>query len=168
MRRRHAHSAPVLLEDESRLIGRIFLPPELQTLLARAPEVALVAPMQERIERLRRDYVMPIVTHYQQQAPEQAHAGIIEHIEHNLGRIRKRLGGARHSELSALVPVAVDELLNHDNWTPFDRLIEQLLTDYYDPMYRYQQGRSQRPQVFAGTHDDILDWLSHTDGLSAS
>lgn len=170
MRRAHARSAPVLLEDESRLIGRIFLPPELQTLLASAPEIALIAPMPERIERLRDDYVMPIVTHYQhqEQAPEQARTRIIDHIEHNLGRIRKRLGGARHSELTALVPVAVDELLGHNNWAGFDSLIEQLLTDYYDPMYRYQQGRSRRPQVFAGTHDEILDWLSSTDGLRPS
>lgn len=168
MRRTHDHSAPVLLEDESRLIGRIFLPPELQTLLACAPEIALVASMPERIERLRHDYVMPIVTHYQQQTPDQAEAAIIRHIEHTLNRIRKRLGGARHSELSALVPMAVNELLRQDNWAVFDGLIEQLLTDYYDPMYRYQQGRSRRPQAFAGTHDEVLDWLSRTDGLSAS
>ena len=161
MHLRQATASPVLMEDESRLIGQVFLPPELQTLLASAPELRLQASLDERVQRLRRDYVQPIREHYQTTDPEQCAQHFTEHVQHNIGRIRKRLGGARHAAMHDAVPDAVQALLAHNDWAGFDSLIRQLLTDYYDPMYAYQQSRSSRPCAASGNHDELLHWLQH-------
>ncbi|MCH8552615.1 MAG: tRNA 2-selenouridine(34) synthase MnmH [Natronospirillum sp.] len=164
LRRRNNSSAPLLLEDESRLIGRIFLSPELQTLLQTAPEVRVQASLQERVQRLREDYVMTIVRHYQDTEPEHCWEQVATYIGDNLTRIRKRLGGARHQALLASVPQAVAALRDHDDWSGFDDIIRSLLQDYYDPMYQYQLTRYQRPLAFTGTHDEVLAWLAEQDG----
>ncbi|TGG90240.1 tRNA 2-selenouridine(34) synthase MnmH [Natronospirillum operosum] len=164
LRRRDDSSAPVLMEDESRLIGRIHLPPELQVLLQSAPEIRLEASLQQRVERLREDYVMTIVRHYQHSEPGHCWQRVADHIGDNLTRIRKRLGGARHQALLAAVPDAVAALRDHGDWGGFDGIIRSLLQDYYDPMYQYQLTRYQRRQVFTGTHDEVLAWLADQDG----
>ncbi len=168
MRLRRRSAAPVLVEDESRLIGRIHLPPELQALLQSAPEVRLQASMQERIERLREDYVIPIVNHYRQTSREDGWPQVEAHIADNLHRIRRRLGGARHQALISALPDAITALRDAGDWTGFDAIIHALLHDYYDPMYQYQMSKQPRPLAFSGTQDEILAWLAEGDGVLAS
>lgn len=159
LQRQHRNATPVLVEDESRLIGRIYVPGALQERLHQAPEIRLHASLSERIQRLRRDYVQPIITAYQQRTPENPWPGVEQHIQENLQRIRKRLGGARHHELESLLATAVQALSKQNDWAPFDELIAALLTGYYDPMYQYQLKYHQRTQVFSGSLDEALAWL---------
>ena len=56
--------APILVEAESHLIGRIHLPESLKEAMARAPIVMLEATMAERTERLFNDYVATSLAHY--------------------------------------------------------------------------------------------------------
>lgn len=160
MRRRAASDLPVLMEDEARLIGKVFLPPELQALLATAPELQLQVSMPDRVGQLRHDYVLPIIEHFQQVVPESPYSAISDHIQQHLGRIRKRLGGLRHQQLHDAVPNAVHALMENNDWGGFDDIILTLLTDYYDPMYAYQQSRSQRRTLATGDHAELLSWLA--------
>ncbi len=168
MKRTAASPAPVLVEDESRLIGRIYVPNGLQRRLQSAPEIRLLVSMEQRVERLRRDYVQPIVDHYQSGGGLTDWPSVEEHIRANLQRIRKRLGGARHDDLQRLLTNAVAALGQQDDWGAFDQLIRSLLTDYYDPMYRYQQQKQNRPCLCEGTQDEVLAWLHREQNRGAA
>ncbi|WLD58660.1 tRNA 2-selenouridine(34) synthase MnmH [Salinispirillum sp. LH 10-3-1] len=159
----HQHSTPVLLEDESRLIGRVFVPPELQALLQQAPALRLEVPLSARIQRLRHDYVQEALTHLQQQDAERCWTALEDYIGGHLQRIRKRLGGERLDRLMLLLPEAVAALRDHQDWGGFDTLIRILLTEYYDPTYEYLMQKAQRPVVARGGHEDLLHWLQQAD-----
>ncbi len=149
---------PVLLEDESRLIGRICLPAFMQTSMQAAPLVLLQAPLQERITAICRDYVEQPWQHYQLQFGEQALPRFNEQVLRNLQRIHKRLGGERHARIEQLFRAGLAGLPQQD-LAPFHAAIRVLLLEYYDPLYDYQLQRQQQRIVFRGEHAAVLDWL---------
>ncbi len=113
--------ATVVLEDESRTIGRLAIPEALFATMQRSPIALLEAPLAERIDNVYREYVA------QADNPR-------EPLLAALDRIQRRLGGIRHGEISALMRAAFDA----DSAAAHRRWIGRLLTDYYDPMYDYQ------------------------------
>lgn len=125
----------IAVEDESRTIGRLAIPEVLYSALQRAPVVLLEVPLAERIGNIRREYV------------EQA-ADPQPHLRAALDRIRRRLGGARHAEIAALMAAAFrapGDAAGHDAW------ISRLLADYYDPMYDHQlRGKADRIAMRGG------------------
>ncbi len=100
---------PVYLEDESRSIGRVFLPEALHARMAAAPTIVVDTPRGARVERLVRDYTgFP---------PEE----IVAAIE----KLSKRLGGQRVAQCCELVRSGDMEAAVSD------------ILAYYDRQYRY-------------------------------
>jgi tRNA 2-selenouridine synthase len=126
-----------------------------------APVIVLDAPMQERVGRLLDDYVNHALQHFRQQSPENPWPLLGDYVSQNLRRIRKRLGGLRHDQLQQAVPLAVDAMARQADPDGFHRIIETLLTDYYDPMYRYQLKGRDAQILFRGDRAAVLDWLGH-------
>lgn len=167
LRRRALSPLPVLIEDEARLIGRIFVPEPLQKKLRESPQIELISPRSERIVRLREAFVLPLIA--QCQHSEQGWQQVADRLSQNLQRIRKRLGGLRHDQLQTLLPQALLAVRQQADYSGFDRFIETLLQHYYDPMYAYQMTQMQRPTVFKGTAQEVSEWLLTQDnpqGLS--
>lgn len=168
MKRTQVSDQPVLFEDESRLIGRIAVLPEFLTLTKQAPIVLLKATLEERVARIRRDY---FVDAYQQHLPQGEEAAL-DHLDQfirgALSRIQKRLGGDRFKILIELLDNGLLDLKSRGNWTHFDELIGQLLSHYYDPMYRYQYSKKVKQQIFEGDHTEILQWLSEQTNQTTS
>ncbi len=100
---------PIWLENESRAIGRVFLPQGLWEQMMVAPLVHLDIPLHLRIDRLNREYCT---------FPE-------EEIVAALGRIRKRLGGQHHQ--AALAAVQEGKLAE----------AVAIALRYYDKAYRH-------------------------------
>ncbi|MGI9292778.1 MAG: tRNA 2-selenouridine(34) synthase MnmH [Pseudomonadales bacterium] len=150
--------SPVLIEAESRSIGRINVSASLQQAMSRAPGVVLQASLQERIERLRNDYVLYSLRHFQQ-AKENPWAALQANVLENLSRIQKRLGGLRYNELCQILPDAVAALRDHDDWSGFDSIIATLLSDYYDKLYQYQLNKNQASVVFRGGMFEVKQWI---------
>lgn len=160
LKRVHQSAAPVLFEDESRLIGRIAVIPEFLALTKQAPIVHLKASLEERIARIREDY---FVNAYQQQLPngeEAALAYLDNFIRSALNRIQKRLGGERHQQLLAVLDESSALLKSTNQWSRFDTIIEVLLNDYYDPMYNYQYSKKAQQQIAEGDSVEVLEWLA--------
>ncbi|MFT6896933.1 MAG: tRNA 2-selenouridine synthase [Paraglaciecola sp.] len=152
---------PVLFEDESRLIGRISLLPEYLALSKQAQIVLLNAPLQERIERIRKDYFVDAYQSQLNKGEEAAIAYLDDFIRGALTRIKNRLGGERYKNLLALLDSGLIQLVNHGSWGNFDDIIEVLLSDYYDPMYAYQLKAKAHLKIFEGNHQEVIQWLSH-------
>ncbi|MFK8020853.1 MAG: tRNA 2-selenouridine(34) synthase MnmH [Pseudomonadales bacterium] len=150
---------PILIEAESRLIGRLCLPPSLQEAMQRSQVIELRACRVERVKRLRRDYIEFALSHFQAHA-EQPWQELSRYVQSALDRIQKRLGGAKHKELSALLPVACNELREQSAWQSFDLIFSELLDHYYDKMYDYQLQKQSDQMAFSGEASDVLDYMS--------
>lgn len=150
---------PVLVEDEGHLIGRIHLVPDMHRRMQTASVIVLEAPMQERVARLLDDYVNHALQHFRQQNPENPWALLGDYVSQNLARIRRRLGGLRHDRLQQAVPDAARAMDQQGDPGGFNHIIETLLTDYYDPMYRYQLNGRDAQVLFRGDQSAVLDWL---------
>ncbi len=160
-----APELPIVVEDESHLIGRCVLPLPLKEAMERAPLVLLEVSLEERVEHTYTNYIL------RKQAEWCDHLGeevgferFAEDLRESLGRIRKRLGGVRYEEMTAQLEQALSahrrgDTEQHRSW------IRRLLEDYYDPMYRYQLDKKADRIAFRGGPDEVLDFLARLDTL---
>lgn len=145
------HSTPLLLlEDESRTIGRLALPEAWYQHMQRVPVIIVDAELEERVRNIRREYVTEPL------AAGRSCKELHTHYQSAIDRIRRRLGGLRHQQVTD----AVSEGFANDNHEPW---IERLLTWYYDPMYDYQLARKQERVVARG---DAAALNAYLDGAS--
>ncbi len=141
----------VIVEDESRTIGRLALPDPLHAAMQAAPLVVLEVPRHERALRIYREYV---------EEPLSAGTPAVELRErfcNALDRIRRRLGGQRHARMREMVEAAFD--VDPANDTPHRAWIEQLLEWYYDPMYDHQLTAKQARVVLTGDRATVAAYL---------
>ena len=157
----------VLMEDEGRMIGRLNIPQPLQNAMKRAPLLVLTATNNERVEITWKEYILD---QFEELAgkfgEERAHLEHRRMLTRSLNAIAKRLGGARHRELSNTMKSAFDaqeqgNVDDHRIW------IRELLTEYYDPMYDYQLKQKTDRVQFTGTQEEILAWLADSDRFGA-
>lgn len=139
-------SARILLEDESRTIGRIGLPEPLHAAMQRAPLVVLDIERTVRARHILGEYVTTPLA----QGVE-ATLLCARYLD-ALDRIARRLGGQRHAALRGFV---TDAFARHDAALHL-RWIERLLAWYYDPMYDYQLGRKAGRIVARGDRATVL------------
>ncbi|WP_353406068.1 tRNA 2-selenouridine(34) synthase MnmH [Pseudoteredinibacter isoporae] len=146
----------VVMEDEGRLIGRLNVPNNLQSAMQRAPLLQIDEPLSQRCRWVIEDYVLEPL-----QRVDIDTFG--EQLQNNLYRIRKRLGGLRYGQLLNDFSQACLAWKQAPDPSPFYRPIEQLLRDYYDPMYNYQLQQRQGQVLFRGRCAEIVDWCREQD-----
>jgi tRNA 2-selenouridine synthase len=146
---RLAPSSLVVVEDESRWVGRRTLPEALHAAMMAAPRVVLEATDAERIARLHLGYVVePTARH--------GEAAARERLLGDLARVRKRLGGARHDAIAERIEAAAGAWHDpdaHGLW------IAALLAEYYDPLYRKALARTPRTVLARGDADALRAFL---------
>lgn len=152
---------PIILEDEGKFIGRCMLPESLQKAMAQAPLVVVDVGLEERVEHSFKNYILDNLADWQQQQGDAGFKSFSDDLRESLSKVRRRLGGARFTELSGLLEQALDahsrgneEL--HREW------IRPLLRDYYDPMYDYQLEQKIQRVVYRGTANEVTEYLLNT------
>ena len=149
------------------MIGRLNIPQPLQNAMKKAPLLVLTATNNERVEITWKEYILD---QFEELAgkfgEERAHLEHRRMLTRSLNAIAKRLGGARHRELSNTMKSAFDaqeqgNVDDHRIW------IRELLTEYYDPMYDYQLKQKTDRVQFTGTQEEILAWLADSDRFGA-
>lgn len=147
---RHDPASSLLVEDESRTIGRLAVPESLHAAMQRAPLIILEVETAERSAHIWREYVdAPLVAGGD---PAVLAGGYLASSD----RIKRRLGGLRHAEVRRLMDAAFatdNDQHAHQRW------IEALLSGYYDPMYDYQLAKKQARILFRGDRDAVRDYL---------
>ena len=150
--------SPVVIEAESRLIGRVHLPKVLQTAMAGAPMLLLQASIEDRASRLYQDYVEHSLAHYRS-GTEDPYALLHANVLDSLQRIKKRLGGLKFLQMSELLDGATSSLRDDNDAAGFYALIKMLLNDYYDELYAHYQNNNEPRVVLRGNSLQISDWL---------
>ena len=147
---RLAPSGLVVVEDESRWVGRRTLPEALHAAMIAAPRIVLETSDAERIARLYDGYVV---------APTARHgtAAARERLLGDRVRVRKRLGGARHDAIKDRIEAAAGAWHDPDAHAPW---IAALLAEYYDPLYRKALARAPRTVLARGDADALRSFLT--------
>lgn len=154
---------PVCYEDEGRMIGSLHLPLALHASFANAPMVFLEANMQERVDILRQEYIDDMLVAFTAQYNgdcERGFAALDDYLQTALQAITRRLGNARYQDVSRKQQSALAEQKQTGSSHGHDVWLASLLTDYYDPMYRYQLNKKQSRIVFSGDQAAVTEWLA--------
>ncbi|WP_188149566.1 tRNA 2-selenouridine(34) synthase MnmH [Teredinibacter waterburyi] len=158
------HQAPrhtIIVEDESKLIGRCALPESLRLAMSKSPLVVVETLLSERVEHSFKNYILHNLIDCQQLLGEEAgFARFATELLQSLDKIRRRLGGARHTELQQWMNDALEQHRRGDS-SGHLRWIETLLRDYYDPMYNYQIEQKKERVIFSGRPNDVVDYLNN-------
>lgn len=148
----------IYLEDEGRLIGRLYLPEALRERMKEAPMLVVEQTLEQRTAVVIEDYIVDLGRQYAALFGAEGMARHADKLQQDLSRIRKRLGGERHQRVSQLMSAAfaqqreAGDLAGHREW------IVTLLEQYYDPMYEYQLAQRQGAQLFCGDRDGVVAW----------
>jgi tRNA 2-selenouridine synthase len=156
-------SAPICIEDEGRLVGRIALPEILRQRMAESPLIVLEHPVEERVEVVVEDYIVDLGRRFSERFGPEGAARHRERMLDNLSRTRKRLGGARYEEIRRQMEEAFDAQAASGSVDGHRRWIRRLLAEYYDPMYAYQLQQRDGAFLFRGPRDAALRFV--LDGL---
>ena len=169
----------MLFEDESRTIGRVAIPLTLHERLKQSPLVVLDVTLAERAAHIAQEYVHQALDELrhehdlrQKHDLRQAHdepattcresdalAALQTQLTAALDRIERRLGGARHRDIAALMRAAFESHGNGDS-SGHTQWVQALLTHYYDPMYDYQLSRNATRIAFRGDRAAVRAWLT--------
>ena len=158
---KHKHfkqQRPVLLEDESKLIGRCSLPQSLRDKMQVSPLILLEEPLEERIEVGLQEYIRDNLHDFTAvYGEEEGFEQFAEGLRASLYRIRRRLGGERYQTMQDILSSALTSHQSSGSIEGYRALIATLLTDYYDPMYDYQLTQKAGKVLFKGNRQAILE-----------
>ncbi|MBE0506100.1 MAG: tRNA 2-selenouridine(34) synthase MnmH [Marinospirillum sp.] len=151
----------LIVEDENQTIGRCALPHSWVSSMKTAPIIWLEAPLEERINRVLKDYVTDLRQEFiATQGKINGTAAFADHLLNSLDRIIKRLGSLRHRQLKEIMQAALEQpdaetaLGLHREW------IQRMLQDYYDPMYHFQREKKADQIRFRGSKQEVLNYLA--------
>lgn len=160
LKQQHAAEHTLLLEDESYLIGRNALPQTFYFAMQQAPVIVLETRFEQRLQRLRREYVEQMLQSFiARDGEQQGMASLRGYLHQSINAIRKRLGHKNADELLQLIDNALAEQQQRNNTEAHLIWIAELLTKYYDPMYQYQLSKKAERIVFRGDHTALNQWL---------
>ena len=153
---------PIVLEDESRLIGRCALPLELRHFMQQAPVVLVEEETAARVERILRDYVQDLSQQFKSRLGEASGFEAFSlRLRESLVNLQKRLGGERHARLDSLMQEALSVQKNTGDISVHREWIRPLLVEYYDPMYEHQLKDKQSRIIYRGDMMSVLDFLKN-------
>jgi len=149
----------IVLEDEGFLVGRRLIPQFLFEKMKTMPLILLEASLQERIEVTLNDYIISNYRDYIKNYAQEGKQLFKQYLKDSLDRIKKRLGGLRHKEVSLIMDEAIQSHYQHNDLDGHRQWIKILMQDYYDPMYKYQLDKKQERILFRGNREEVISWL---------
>lgn len=150
----------IVLEDESRNVGRCFIPIDLLDYFRSNDYVFLDVPLHGRVDITYDDYVISSQASYKEHFGNEGLEKWYDYINTSMNKAKKRLGSDRYKQVSQSLTFAYKHQLSTGNSELHKDWIELFLRDYYDPMYQYQLTQKQRDFSFSGNSKEVLDYLS--------
>jgi tRNA 2-selenouridine synthase len=148
----------LLVEDESRLIGRIHIPEHLFSIMRSSQVIWLDEPLDARVENIFKDYILDsgIVRGRAFEVYSQYRKALLA--------IQKKLGGLRTQEILGDLNLAEQIFLSQTDLLPNKVWIEKLLRYYYDPLYLGSLERRQVKVFFRGSFQACLNEIRQNNG----
>jgi tRNA 2-selenouridine synthase len=150
----------IALEDESRHIGKCFMPDALQKAMLVSPVVWVEESLASRVDRILRDYVEDLGSQFtMQHGAEGGFVAFSNRLLESLQSLQKKLGGEQHLRLNMLMKKALEiqsqtgSVDAHRDW------IRPLLIQYYDPMYEQNRAGKASRIIFSGSRLAVTQYL---------
>lgn len=147
----------LFLEDEGHLIGRVALPEDLRLAMQAAPMLVVEESIASRVAVVVDDYVVDLGRRFEDRFPGSGPSQHAQRLREDLAKIRKRLGGALHSQVDQQIQDAFTLQLQTDDLAAHGQWIKTLLLQYYDPMYEYQLNRREGKVLYVGDRAAVID-----------
>ncbi len=147
---------PILIEDESRLIGQNVIPEALFEKMRISPIVWVDETLKKRVDNIFADYITNTVIVL---GSEEQGLALYQRYEKSLHSIERRLGGARTQEIMLDLILAKNHYLEKRDLEPNRTWIEKLLVYYYDPLYLSSLEKRNPVVEFRGSAEEILLFL---------
>jgi tRNA 2-selenouridine synthase len=150
----------IALEDESRHIGKCFLPDALQKAMLVSPVVWVEEPLSSRVDRILHDYVQDLGAQFHRKhGAEDGFVAFSNRLLESLQSLQKKLGGERHASLSARMKDALRIQFDTGCVDAHREWIQPLLTQYYDPMYEQNRADKASRIIFSGSLAEVTRYL---------
>jgi tRNA 2-selenouridine synthase len=146
----------VFLEDEGHLIGRRSLPGALGERMREAPMLVVEQSMEERVDVVIEDYVVDLGERFGRAYGPDGPTRHCRKLQDDLFRIRKRLGGERHTRVSAMIDSAFARQWQEGDYSLHRQWIVELLGGYYDPMYEFQLQKRGGKILYRGNRQEVV------------
>ncbi|MEM1152714.1 MAG: tRNA 2-selenouridine(34) synthase MnmH [Pseudomonadota bacterium] len=150
----------VVLEDEGRLIGKLYLPELLRDKMKTSPMVIVEQSIDDRVDIILQDYIVDLGNDYTARFGSCGAHKHAKKLQSDLARIRKRLGGLQYQQVSALMEKAFAQQSANGDLELHRRWIAELLERYYDPMYDYQLSQRGGEVLFRGDRTAVIEFAS--------
>jgi tRNA 2-selenouridine synthase len=150
----------IVLEDESRMIGRCAIPILLRDRMLSSPIAWVHASLETRVDRIVRDYVERLSAEYisLHGDSDEAYAGYSLQLLTALDNLQKKLGGERHTAMRESMQTALTKQRQGYGFIAHQEWIKPLLENYYDPMYHYQHDLKKDRIVFEGDANEVIEY----------
>lgn len=153
--------ARLVLEDESRTVGRCALPIVLHDKMKQSPVYLLEDSIENRSQRILRDYVINMDRQYRDIfGDEDGFIRFSDYLKTAFNGIKRRLGDLRHTQLLGTLQQALNKQQSQNNYDDHLQWILVLLNDYYDPIYQYQISNKQARIVHSGNKAQLLEIIA--------
>ena len=156
------HKTTLLFEDEGSNIGALHIPDCIQAKTKQAELILLEANIEQRLKVSMDAYVINMHNDFMRQDSIKGFDNFAQYWLRSLEKIQKRLGLERYNALLKLVNNALSKYKEQGDHTDFYPVVEELLVNYYDPMYDYQIKKKISRVVFKGNSDEVLAYLSQS------
>ncbi len=139
----------VLVEDESRMLGRLCIPESLYQAMIKAPMIYLEVSLEERVQRIFEEYVaLPLSQGF---SLEDLKIRLVS----SLDKLKRRLD-KDYSEIREMLLHAFSQQQTLASHTPW---IAAILQRYYDRLYCHSTLRNKRSAVWSGDRASCRAWL---------
>ncbi len=149
----------ILVEDESRLIGKRAIPRPFFEKIRSSPVIWIEENFEDRINHIFNDYVFEAISGKNTFTAKE----IFSRFKASIQSISKKLGGLRTQELSSLIEKAESEFLATKDLNLNKIWIEKILAYYYDPLYLSSLQRRQVKIVFKGSRKECYKYLKELE-----
>jgi tRNA 2-selenouridine synthase len=142
----------LIIEDESRLIGRNAIPKPLFDKMRSSSVVWVEESLETRVENIYQDYIL---------YSGRSKLELFTQFKNAVQAISTKLGSQRAGEMTALIQSAENDYLQSGRLEQNRIWIERLLVYYYDPMYLQSIDKRQVRIVFKGSRLECEKYLAN-------
>lgn len=141
----------ILLEDESRLIGRNFIPSVVFDRMRESSVIWIEEELSQRVQNIFADYILN---------SDQDKLSLFNGFKKSVTVIQKKLGGLRAQEITSLIEASQSEYILNGGLELNKQWIEKLLVYYYDPLYLGSIERRKVKIAFKGSLNECRNFIS--------
>lgn len=156
----HKNFKYVYLEDESKNIGKSYIPKNFYNHIRNCNGIFLEATVEERVENILEEYVINGQRdHINKFGNEEGLEIWVNDMRSSMERVKSKLGGDRFNIIIEELNKAYKNQISTNNKEEHKNWIKLFLTNYYDPMYKHALEKENRNIIFRGNEKEVLHYM---------